>query len=268
MERGGLSLVNRRGDGSNHTEIRFKRNQPGGIVGLWSLGNDFDANGGQDFYLWDEVGSTNRFRINAQGQVSIGGLPAQDQLDVQSLLERGGITIRNMTSGNNAHSEIRFSKGQDPGNDGRWALGCDFEANGGQDFFLWDQVAGANRIVVNGQGKVGIGTDPPDNSSLYRLYVGDGIATRDVKVTAQANWPDYVFAHDYELMPLADLRVHLAKEKHLPGIPSAREVAANEGYEVGEMQARLLKVVEEQSLYILQLEARITALEQQRSTSK
>lgn len=109
-------------------------------------------------------------------------------------------------------------------------------------------------------GKVGVGTEPPSNWSDYQLYVGGGIAARDVKVTA-GNWPDYVFSDDHQLMPLGELRAFLARHRHLPGIPTAQEVECNEGVEVGDLQTRLLKVVEEQALYILQLEKRITALE-------
>ncbi|MBP6573369.1 MAG: SprB repeat-containing protein [Flavobacteriales bacterium] len=199
-----------------------------------------------------------RLRITEGGLVGIGPeLPLADQLEVHTTLERSGLTLANDRTDDNAHTEIRFKKN----GDGRWALGCDMEANGGQDFFLWDEVAGATRIAVNSEGKVGIGTTPPVNGTLYRLYVDQGIATRDVKVQANG-WPDFVFAKNYELLSLSELREHLSAHQHLPGIPSATELESNGGYEVGDMQARILKVVEEQALYILQLEERINALEQ------
>ncbi|MEB2342651.1 MAG: hypothetical protein OZ932_11690, partial [Flavobacteriia bacterium] len=93
------------------------------------------------------------------------------------------------------------------------------------------------------------------------LFVEDGIATRDVLVKLGA-WPDYVFSEDYRLMPLGELRAFLRKNKHLPGIPSAAELEAKQGVELGDMQRKLVQVVEEQALYILELEARIKALEE------
>jgi hypothetical protein len=42
-------------------------------------------------------------------------------------------------------------------------------------------------------------------------------------------------------------------------------VERNEGVELGDMQARLLKVLEEQALYILHLEERIKSLEERRN---
>ena len=111
---------------------------------------------------------------------------------------------------------------------------------------------------------MGIGTTPPPGTiGQYRLFVEDGISTRDVLVKTGA-WPDYVFDPRYELMPMPELREYLAVNKHLPGIPSAADVSAKNGVEVGDLQARMLKVMEEQALYILQLEERIKALELQR----
>ncbi|HQX31480.1 MAG: SprB repeat-containing protein [Flavobacteriales bacterium] len=118
-----------------------------------------------------------------------------------------------------------------------------------------------NRMVITADGKVGIGTGPPNGPIVdYTLFVENGIVCRDVLVKLGA-WPDYVFESEYDLMPLAELREFLFKEKHLPGIPSAAEVAAKGGLEVGKMQTDLLRVVEEQAIYILQLEERLGLME-------
>jgi hypothetical protein len=49
----------------------------------------------------------------------------------------------------------------------------------------------------------------------------------------------------------------------LPGIPSAADVEYKQGVEVGDLQARMLKVMEEQALYILQLQEQIDTLKAQ-----
>ena len=121
------------------------------------------------------------------------------------------------------------------------------------------------RMVVTPEGKVGIGTTPP-GSSTYTLFVEGGIATRDVLVKANG-WPDFVFDPCYTPMPLDELRAYLKKERHLPGIPSAAEIEANKGVELGDMQRRLVQVVEEQVLYILQLEERLRKVEQRLDAS-
>lgn len=118
------------------------------------------------------------------------------------------------------------------------------------------------RMYITRQGKVGIGTMPANGPvGDYRLFVENGIVCRDVLVKL-GDWPDYVFQPNYALMPLGELRAFLSKHKHLPGIPSAAEQQARQGVEIGDMQTRMLKVMEEQALYILQLEEKQDAMEQ------
>ncbi len=121
---------------------------------------------------------------------------------------------------------------------------------------------GEQRMRITRNGAVGIGTDPPSGVvGDYRLFVENGIVCRDVLVKL-GDWPDYVFQPNYALMSMDDLRLFLRTNKHLPGIPSAAELETKKGVEVGDLQARMLKVVEEQALYILELEEKYRDLEQ------
>lgn len=95
----------------------------------------------------------------------------------------------------------------------------------------------------------------------YKLSVKGKIMCEELKVLLSASWPDYVFAKNYELMPLSDLETFIETENHLPGIPSASEMEADGGIAVGEMQTILVKKIEEANLYILQLNKRIEELE-------
>lgn len=120
---------------------------------------------------------------------------------------------------------------------------------------------GDERMIITKDGKVGIGTMPPLNvMNGYRLFVEDGIATRDVLVKEGA-WPDYVFDVDYRLMPLAELRDFLKRQRHLPHIPAAAELEAQGGVALGDMARHLTRTVEEQALYILQLEEKLERME-------
>jgi hypothetical protein len=113
----------------------------------------------------------------------------------------------------------------------------------------------ANTAYFNGtgtnyfSGNVGIGTVNPK----AKLSVNGEILSKRVKVTmAQADWPDYVFAPGYSLPSLAEVEKYVNSNRHLPGVPSAREVE-KEGLDLGEMNRRLLEKVEELTLYIIQL---------------
>jgi len=84
------------------------------------------------------------------------------------------------------------------------------------------------------------------------LAVGGTIRATEVIVKTQISWPDYVFNEDYELTSLEEVETFVKENKHLPGIPSAREIEeSNLG--LGEMQANLVKKVEELTLYMIDL---------------
>ena len=103
------------------------------------------------------------------------------------------------------------------------------------------------RMLINNQGNVGIGTTTPSN----RLEVNGTIRSKEVKVEASP-WPDYVFEEDYNLRSLEETEAYIKENKHLPEIPSAKEMKAN-GLELGEMNMLLLKKIEELTLYVIEL---------------
>jgi|SaaInl6LU_22_DNA_1037377.scaffolds.fasta_scaffold00542_1 hypothetical protein len=71
---------------------------------------------------------------------------------------------------------------------------------------------------------------------------------------------DYVFAEDYELMPLNKLEKFIKKHKHLPNMPSEKELVSK-GMDVVNMQVLQTEKIEELTLYIIQQEKRIKELE-------
>jgi len=111
-------------------------------------------------------------------------------------------------------------------------------------------------FLQDGTGNVGIGTNHPE----YKLDVCGTIRAREVKVNLNGTCPDYVFEPNYELMSFDELREYLENNKHLPGIPSASETEEN-GINLSEMNMMLLQKVEEMTLYILELEQRISEIE-------
>ncbi|MEM9595769.1 MAG: hypothetical protein AAGD06_15970 [Acidobacteriota bacterium] len=107
---------------------------------------------------------------------------------------------------------------------------------------------GQVRMTIMPSGRVGIGTDTPQSE----LAVDGTITAKEVQVTLQG-WPDYVFEDGYHLPALGQLEAEIDALGHLPGIPSAHEVAT-EGVGLADMQARLLRKVEELTLYVIELE--------------
>jgi len=78
----------------------------------------------------------------------------------------------------------------------------------------------------------------------YLVVIDGKVICEELRVELSGNWPDYVFDNDYELMPLNELEKSIKKNKHLPGLPSAKNVEAN-GIMVGEMTQTLTQKVEE-----------------------
>lgn len=90
------------------------------------------------------------------------------------------------------------------------------------------------------------------------LNVNGIMVAREIVVTAQ-NWADFVFASDYKLPKLQDVEKYYLANKHLPEIPSEKEVIDN-GINVADMNKLLLKKVEELTIYLVQQQKEIEAL--------
>jgi len=85
-----------------------------------------------------------------------------------------------------------------------------------------------------------------------KLAVEGKIGAREVIVTLQNPWPDYVFDSSYKLTPLSEVKSYVLANRHLRGIPSQAEVEKN-GHELGKMDRLLLQKVEELTLYLVEL---------------
>ena len=116
--------------------------------------------------------------------------------------------------------------------------------------------AGANLNYTAGMISIGTATAPAG----YKLAIGGKVVCEEVVVKLQANWPDYVFETDYQLPTLEELQLFIAEHKHLPGIPAANEVTTN-GVSLGDMNAKLLKKIEELTLYLIDQDKRLKELE-------
>lgn len=115
-------------------------------------------------------------------------------------------------------------------------------------------------ITINGKMRIGTVNTP----NGYKLYVGEGILTEKVKVATHgtAQWADYVFEPDYDLNSLEEVENFIQTNKHLPNVPSEEEVN-KDGVDMVEMDATLLRQIEELWLHTIKLNERIQELEAQ-----
>ncbi len=130
-------------------------------------------------------------------------------------------------------------------------------------FCNYNNNAWAIQAKLTALGSLIIGNVVPPQNNPYGLYVEKGILTSQIKVALPNtnDWSDYVFAPDYKLMPLPQLQQYIDDNNHLPGVPSAEEVV-NTGINLGQMDATLLKKIEELTLYTLDLQKQVTQLQE------
>jgi hypothetical protein len=102
----------------------------------------------------------------------------------------------------------------------------------------------------------------------YALSVNGKVACEEVLIDDSGFWPDYVFGEDYVLMSIDEFEQSINENNHLPGMPSAKEIEDNGGHHIGEIQKKTLEKVEELSLYIIELNNRMKALEQENKELK
>lgn len=119
-----------------------------------------------------------------------------------------------------------------------------FQVNGTSNFL--NNVNGTSAYFT---GSMGIGTTSP---GPYKLAVEGTLGARKVKVTQVNPWADYVFDETYQLPSLSEVESYIKKHRHLPEVPSAKEVSEN-GIDVGETSTILLKKIEELTLYIIEI---------------
>ena len=104
-------------------------------------------------------------------------------------------------------------------------------------------------MVINDEGEVLIGQT--SNGQDFKLAVNGTIGAEEVKVVA--NTADYVFKEDYNLRSLEEVEAFIQKEKHLPGIPSAKEQLEQKHIGVSNMMGKHLEKIEELTLYMIEM---------------
>ncbi len=198
-----------------------------------------------------------RMRLTSSGQLQVGG-------DLEEWPETDAAGRVNILQGNGNWLTLK-TQGATPGAPSSfWGLHNPPEQD--RLMFYHHPVSGDalfDVLTLHDNGKVSIGDVNVDTGDYdYGLYVHNGILTEKVKVALKtsADWSDDVFRKDYVLMPLEDVRKHIAEHGHLPGVLSANEMVER-GLDVVATDAMLLRKIEELTLHIIAQEARIKELE-------
>ncbi len=186
--------------------------------------------------------------MTVAGNVGIGATPFADiQLNLGDIYAAGG---KNLLVGDDTYlSDVDVAN----------VLGI----YGNADNAVGGIKLGSNGPVLWGQsGTLSIGTGPSTPVGTYKLFVEGGILTEKLRVAlkSSADWADHVFTGNYQLMPLEQVAAYIGKHKHLPGVPSAEKLVAGGGIDVNEMFAKQMEKIEELTLYVIDLNRKMAAV--------
>ena len=185
-----------------------------------------------------------------------------------------GLVGLNFVPGDNSAS---FSVGEDENGsssialvkDNMWRAGFSFNGTGAtlssNTGPLYIYRNGSYPFIANADGNFTMGGY---NAALgYRFSIYGKAIAYEFTSLPYASWPDYVFADDYKLKPLSEVKKFISENKHLPNIPAAAEIEKN-GIQLGDMSKRLMEKVEELTLYIIQLQEQVDELKKKTANNK
>jgi hypothetical protein len=163
------------------------------------------------------------------------------KLFVQGTTKIAGTLVASQLQFNNTTTNLRIYEDSDIPN---WSLLRSDVGNGIAIVGMPDQISIS---VSRSNGNVGIGTTNPGS---YKLAVQGKLGAREVVVT-EADWADFVFSPTYTLKPLEEVEQFIKANKHLPNVPSEKEVK-EKGLNLGQSDAVLLQKIEELTLYLIE----------------
>ncbi|WP_139135160.1 hypothetical protein [Roseivirga sp. 4D4] len=205
---------------NNNTRAQFAWIESGGYMGVWNASTG----------IWQQ-----RWKNSGQTEINVNTL-------INGKLQMAGSPLPRW---NNSISSYVVESPHFYGTDSDMAI------------FLGEA---GNEISIRGSLGIGV-TNPSEKLQVIgNAIINGNIESKKVKVTATpGSVPDYVFASDYKLRTLTELEDYVNTNKHLPNIPSAKEVE-NNGQDVGDMQLKLLEKVEELVLYTIEQQKTIDRL--------
>lgn len=248
-------------------------------TGTWSIAGDGAHNGGAIIYsdifgdiffsTVPSIGTSNqtgipdisinnnaKMIIAANGNVGIGSFSPAQKLDVN-----GNVSINNnaiLLHWNNDYNHgLRYAGVGQPFASNTAIDGPALYGYNGGILGLKNSGGNTEKIAVlwDINGNVGIGTDLTSNTynninNYFKLAVNGPIRAKEVIV--ETSWSDFVFDTSYIRMRWQEKLSYIKSYKHLPAIPSAKDIETN-GLNTGETMNGMMQNIEENTLDIIEL---------------
>jgi hypothetical protein len=216
-------------------------------------------------------GATTKGFVNISGDDFKMGTLSSNNLGKTIIRVNGGDRLTVAPDGNvgivttDPLTRLHISSGQDAGltntQNGFVMLGSATSSNlviDNNEIIARNDGAISTLFLQNNGGQVQIGgTGVPTG---YMLSVAGKAICTELRVQLTGAWPDYVFDSKYKLPSFDKLRQYIHENKHLPNIPAAKDIEKG-GMDVGDMQRRMMEKIEELTLYVLELEKKVSDME-------
>jgi len=187
------------------------------------------------------------FSVSNAGNTTIGSTSQPTSLGINGNIFSGSAIGIALTNGNGylGFNALRNVSA------GTWALANTSTGNGGGIMYsttagdiVFTSIASTNTTTSQTV------TDASVNGNAMLRITPTTVLAKQIQVKTSV-WADYVFNKDYKLRPLQEVEAYISANNHLPEVPSESEVV-KDGINVSEMNATLLKKVEELTLYMIQ----------------
>ena len=239
--------------------VTLRMDQRGGSapVQVWDINANHNA-----FYVTDISNSTtpyriepgapsNSFSIESNGFIGLGTNAPEELLHIRTTADNIDAFALFDAAGSGSDSAFRLRQnGVTPStwefrnqqDSGRLNVGI----AGGNTPFKIDNAANNNLLRLGRSGR-------PDEVVITGTLVVNN---------TEMNVPDYVFEPGYKLKTLAEVDQVIAENGHLPGVPSAADVAET-GLDMTRMQLAQLEKIEELTLHSISQDKQLSAQQQE-----
>ncbi|WP_430410289.1 hypothetical protein [Kordia sp.] len=208
--------------------------------------NDTGISQNGDGELGVYTNNVERIRIDNSGNVGVGTIDPTSKLHVS-----GDIRVQ---------GDVNLEHNKSLKSEGFINIQADNDNSG--DGVIVFKAAHEIRMTMLDNGNFGIGIASPTD----KLHVNGTIRALSI-VSSAASFPDYVFADDYEILPLNEVEVYVKKNKHLPNMPAEAEIVEN-GLNVSDILTRSVENIETLYLHLIELKKEIQLLKEDNASLK